>query len=189
MSPCLSGLHHVTLPVSDLDASAAWYGAVLGAVRVPALDHHDPGGGRFSVVLTVPGLHVPLQLRLAPEAAGTAGGYDPLTWPSPTGPRWSSGRPTRRRGRGTRPRRRGPPGLRAGLPRPGRNPAAPVHRAGRRSGGRRRRSGAIEVITDEQARTAGTPGPADCAAQRFARPVLTQQPLPAQQTRGNHARH
>jgi catechol 2,3-dioxygenase-like lactoylglutathione lyase family enzyme len=29
--------------------------------------------------MTVPGLDVPLQLRLAPEAAAAVGGYDPLT--------------------------------------------------------------------------------------------------------------
>jgi catechol 2,3-dioxygenase-like lactoylglutathione lyase family enzyme len=77
--PALSGLHHVTLPVTDLEASAAWYTTVLGAVRLPALDHHDPAGGRFSVVMTVPGLNVPLQLRLAPKAAAAAGEYDPVT--------------------------------------------------------------------------------------------------------------
>lgn len=77
--PRLAGLHHVTLPVSDLDVSTAWYTTVLGAARVPGLDHHDPAGDRCSVVVTLPGLDIPLQLRLAPEALGTTGSYDPLT--------------------------------------------------------------------------------------------------------------
>ncbi|MFE6718271.1 VOC family protein [Streptomyces albidoflavus] len=77
--PHLAGLHHVTLPVSDLEASTAWYTKVLGAARVPGLDHHDPAGNRYSVVVTLPGLHVPLQLRLAPEAVAATGAYDPLT--------------------------------------------------------------------------------------------------------------
>jgi catechol 2,3-dioxygenase-like lactoylglutathione lyase family enzyme len=77
--PALSGMHHVTLPVTDLEAGAAWYAAVLGAVRVPGLDHHDPVSGRYSLVLTVPGLNVPVQLRVAPKAAAATGEYDPVT--------------------------------------------------------------------------------------------------------------
>ncbi|MFB7085664.1 VOC family protein [Streptomyces sp. NPDC056296] len=77
--PSLSGLHHVTLPVTDLDASTAWYTRVLAGERVPALDHHDAETGRYSVVLALPGVAIPVQLRLAPEAAGTAAAYDPLT--------------------------------------------------------------------------------------------------------------
>lgn len=77
--PLLSGLHHVTLPVSDLETSTAWYTSTLGAARVPGLDHHDPDGGRYSVVVTLPGLDIPLQLRLAPEAAAVPCTYDPLT--------------------------------------------------------------------------------------------------------------
>ncbi|MFD8686523.1 VOC family protein [Streptomyces sp. NPDC059651] len=77
--PLLSGLHHVTLPVSDLETSTAWYTSTLGATRVPGLDHHDPDGGRYSVVVTLPGLDVPVQLRLAPAAAAMPSTYDPLT--------------------------------------------------------------------------------------------------------------
>ena len=68
MPPSLSGIHHVTLPVSDLGASADWYAHALGATRLPGLDHHDPQGNRFSVVVTLPGLGIPVQLRLAPDA-------------------------------------------------------------------------------------------------------------------------
>ncbi|MFD0021680.1 VOC family protein [Streptomyces sp. NPDC058382] len=77
--PALSGLHHVTLPVSDLKAGAAWYATVLTGERMPALDHHDSAGGHVSAVLTVPGPGVPVQLRLAPDATATAGGYAALT--------------------------------------------------------------------------------------------------------------
>lgn len=77
MPPSLSGIHHVTLPVSDLEASAGWYAAVLGATRLPGLDHHDPVGNRFSVVVTLPGLDIPVQLRLASDPA--IRDYDPVT--------------------------------------------------------------------------------------------------------------
>ncbi|MFJ6393986.1 VOC family protein [Streptomyces sp. NPDC091972] len=78
--PLVSGLHHVTLPVTDLEVSTDWYTRVLGAERLPELDHHDDRGFRYSVVLFLPGLTIPIQLRLAPEAAGTATEFDPVTF-------------------------------------------------------------------------------------------------------------
>ena len=60
----LTGVHHVTFPVSDLEAGVTWYETVLGARRDHRLDHHDADGALFAVVLWVPGLEMPVQLRL-----------------------------------------------------------------------------------------------------------------------------
>lgn len=78
-APALTGLHHVTLPVSDLEASAAWYQRALLGERVTRLDHHDAAGDPIAVVLRLPGLTVPVKLQVQPEAAEALRGYDPVT--------------------------------------------------------------------------------------------------------------
>jgi catechol 2,3-dioxygenase-like lactoylglutathione lyase family enzyme len=77
-APATKGLHHVKLPVSDLDASLAWYARVLGARHQPQFDHLDERGVRYAVILMVPGTEVPLELRWAPRAARATAGYDPI---------------------------------------------------------------------------------------------------------------
>lgn len=57
--PTLSGLHHVTFPVDDLDSATAWFETVFGARHLAELDHSDESGFRFGVVLSLPGV-VPL---------------------------------------------------------------------------------------------------------------------------------
>jgi len=76
--PTLTGLHHVTLPVADIQTSIDWYEAVLRAERVARLDTHDATGQRIGVVLRLPGLTVPVKLALAPESAAVRS-YDPVT--------------------------------------------------------------------------------------------------------------
>ena len=61
--PTLSGLHHVTFPVTDLDAATSWFETVFGARRLSELDHHDEHGSRFAVVLRLPGVAPLVQLR------------------------------------------------------------------------------------------------------------------------------
>ncbi|HEX3791674.1 MAG TPA: VOC family protein [Pseudonocardiaceae bacterium] len=80
MSPTLSGVHHLKFPVRDLRLSATWYERVLGARRRPEFDHRDPSGRLFAVILSVPGVDVPVELRLAPKAAANTAGYDPITF-------------------------------------------------------------------------------------------------------------
>jgi catechol 2,3-dioxygenase-like lactoylglutathione lyase family enzyme len=70
--PKLSGVHHLTLPVSDLEAAMEWYGTALGATHVSRFDHHDGNGARYAVVMDLPGLDLPLELRLAPAGTTTA---------------------------------------------------------------------------------------------------------------------
>ncbi|MFI1801351.1 antibiotic biosynthesis monooxygenase [Streptomyces sp. NPDC020379] len=78
-NPVPLGIHHLKLPVTDLERSARWYGDVLGAHRLTELDHRRPGGTLFAVVLDVPGLGTRLELRLDPVTATAVEGYDFLT--------------------------------------------------------------------------------------------------------------
>lgn len=44
--PAVTGFHHVSAVVSDVDCSATWYQRVLGLLRLPmTFPHHDAGGG------------------------------------------------------------------------------------------------------------------------------------------------
>jgi catechol 2,3-dioxygenase-like lactoylglutathione lyase family enzyme len=74
-----SGLHHLKVPVSDLDVSAAWYEKALRATVLADLDHRDPEGNLFARMLQIPGVEVLVELRLAPKAAAATDGYDPIT--------------------------------------------------------------------------------------------------------------
>jgi catechol 2,3-dioxygenase-like lactoylglutathione lyase family enzyme len=65
----LSGLHHLKIPVADLERSLDWYERVFDAVHVSGLDHFDGDGTRYATILNVPGIPVPLELRWAPIAA------------------------------------------------------------------------------------------------------------------------
>jgi catechol 2,3-dioxygenase-like lactoylglutathione lyase family enzyme len=67
--PPLSGLHHLKIPVCDLATCLDWYVRVFGAEHLAALDHIDSDGVRFAVILHVPGVPVPIELRWAPTAA------------------------------------------------------------------------------------------------------------------------
>jgi catechol 2,3-dioxygenase-like lactoylglutathione lyase family enzyme len=68
-APTLVGIHHITIPVTDIEHSMAWFRTVLGASHTTALDHIDSAGIRFAVIVTVPGISVPVMLRWAPVAA------------------------------------------------------------------------------------------------------------------------
>ena len=43
----LVGMHHLKLPVSDLEASIAWYQRVLFAQHLSKFDHVDSSGTRY----------------------------------------------------------------------------------------------------------------------------------------------
>ena len=76
MTPTLSGVHHVRFLVPDLEAAVSWYEAVLGARRLPRLDHHDENGEVFAVLLLLPGLDIPVQVRCAPDVTVAGAGVD-----------------------------------------------------------------------------------------------------------------
>ena len=46
--PRVLGVHHLKFAVSNLDVSLAWYERVVGAKRVPNLDHIRKDGSRFA---------------------------------------------------------------------------------------------------------------------------------------------
>jgi len=77
--PKIGGIHHLKLPVTDLERSARWYSEVLGAQRLTELDHHRPDGALFAVILDVPNLGTKLELRLDPATADALGEYDFVT--------------------------------------------------------------------------------------------------------------
>ncbi|MET9490666.1 VOC family protein [Nocardia sp. NPDC006630] len=78
-NPIHRGIHHLKLPVTDLERSADWYRTVLGAHRLTELDHRRADGTLFAVILDVPGFPGRLELRLDPVTAKALNGYDLLT--------------------------------------------------------------------------------------------------------------
>ena len=76
----LSGIHHIKLPVRDLRASIAWLERVLAARHIERFDHHDASGEPFAVIVMLPGVAEPVELRHAPTAAEALAGYDPVTF-------------------------------------------------------------------------------------------------------------
>jgi catechol 2,3-dioxygenase-like lactoylglutathione lyase family enzyme len=86
-NPAHSGIHHIKLPVTDLERSAAFYGVVLGARRVTELDHRRPDGTLFAVILDVPGLAGRLELRLDRRRLKPSTAMTSSPWPSRIDPR------------------------------------------------------------------------------------------------------
>ncbi|MEC3976960.1 VOC family protein [Amycolatopsis sp. H20-H5] len=82
-TPTLSGVHHVTFLVSDLEAAIAWYETVLGAQRLPRLDHHDEHGNCFAVLFLLPGVDTPVQVRRAAEVTTATAGTDAVIFSVP----------------------------------------------------------------------------------------------------------
>jgi catechol 2,3-dioxygenase-like lactoylglutathione lyase family enzyme len=72
-APLLDGIHHVKLPVSDLDKSLAWYQDHLGYFPVM---HFVEEGVLMGVALAHPNGGPGFALRLNPEVAAGAAGFD-----------------------------------------------------------------------------------------------------------------
>ncbi len=77
--PPLAGIHHIKLPVSDLARSMEFYEKLLGAKRIPALDHKKDDGSLYAHICDVPGLGTKLELRLNPKHAEAQRKFDPIT--------------------------------------------------------------------------------------------------------------
>lgn len=75
-----TGIHHLKVPVSDLNHSLDWYERVLGARRNPEHDHRTPLGVPYAYILAIPDIEITLELRLAPRAAKAMSGFDPVTY-------------------------------------------------------------------------------------------------------------
>lgn len=73
MIPKLAGVHHLKLPVADLDRSIPWYGTRFGyQVAVEFREH----GRRTGVVMTHPDGGPDLALNLNPDRAKASAGFD-----------------------------------------------------------------------------------------------------------------
>ena len=66
--PGITGIHHISLTVSDIEASSAWYERLLGADRVPmTFPHYQREETGFGVLLVEPrsGLMIGLHTNTA----------------------------------------------------------------------------------------------------------------------------
>jgi catechol 2,3-dioxygenase-like lactoylglutathione lyase family enzyme len=79
--PDLSGVHHVKLPVADLDRSRRWYTSVLG-LSVDIEFTED--GVVMGLALSDPGRSVHLALRHDPARAQAVAGFDLIALAVPT---------------------------------------------------------------------------------------------------------
>jgi len=73
-----TGIHHVKLPVSDLERSRQWYERVLG--YIVDREFQDDDGVVRGVGGRLPGAGVPLALRLNALAASGNAGFDPVSF-------------------------------------------------------------------------------------------------------------
>ena len=72
-APALAGIHHLKLPVTDLDRSREWYLSRLGyQVQMEFVEQ----GRLMGIALMHPNGGPPLALRLNPERARVAAGFD-----------------------------------------------------------------------------------------------------------------
>ena len=72
-APALEGIHHLKLPVRDLDRSLAWYQDRLG---YETMHEFIEDGVRMGIAMTHPNGGPDLAIRLDPERAQAAAGFD-----------------------------------------------------------------------------------------------------------------
>jgi catechol 2,3-dioxygenase-like lactoylglutathione lyase family enzyme len=78
--PPLIGIHHIKIPVSDLDRSLRFYETAFGATRIPQWDHRSEHDGTlYAYILDFPGLGCKVELRLNPRAARRLKYFDTVT--------------------------------------------------------------------------------------------------------------
>ena len=75
-----SGVHHISLPVTDLAVSIGWYERCLAAQRVRRFDHHDEAGAVFAVVLQLPGRGPMVEPRRDVAVASAVSGFMPVAF-------------------------------------------------------------------------------------------------------------
>lgn len=78
--PRVLRIHHLKLAVTRLDVSLVWYERVLGARRIPELDHTRPDGTRYAVICQMAEWSgLVLELRENETQAAKDRGWDPIT--------------------------------------------------------------------------------------------------------------
>ena len=76
----IAGIHHIKLPVSDLDISLKFYADLWNAKRIPEFDHRrEEDGELYAYICEVPRLGTKLELRLNAEHAEKQRKFDPIT--------------------------------------------------------------------------------------------------------------
>jgi catechol 2,3-dioxygenase-like lactoylglutathione lyase family enzyme len=69
--PGITGVHHIALTVTDVEASAGWYERVFGAIRLPTtFPHHEREETGHAVLMLVPGCGLPIGLHHHVSHAG-----------------------------------------------------------------------------------------------------------------------
>ncbi|OLL75511.1 hypothetical protein Ae168Ps1_3912 [Pseudonocardia sp. Ae168_Ps1] len=71
--PTVTGFHHASVVVSDVESSATWYQRVLGLQRLPmTFPHHDAGGGdpEKAALLLDPATGVMIELHAPADGDG-----------------------------------------------------------------------------------------------------------------------
>ena len=77
--PTLAGIHHVKIPVTDLDRSVSWYDEVFGFRTT--LEFPEGDGVVRGVAGEMAGLgRVQVTFRVNPAAAEGCRGFDPISW-------------------------------------------------------------------------------------------------------------
>ncbi len=72
----LAGIHHITLPVSDVDHSAGWYEMAFGFANAPASRHANDR----DITMVHPETGATVMLRLDAPRAKALAGFDVLTF-------------------------------------------------------------------------------------------------------------
>jgi glyoxylase I family protein len=73
--PTLTGIHHIGITVTDVEASAAWYERVLGLGRLFQVRHYRSEANGYTIVLGPP--DVSFSLGFDHHPANTGDGFDP----------------------------------------------------------------------------------------------------------------
>lgn len=82
----ISTIHHLKIPVRDLEKTMSFYTQVLGYSHIPDYDHRTPAPENrlFAVILSHPAFSFTLELRHNVEAAEKQTGWNPICYSTET---------------------------------------------------------------------------------------------------------
>ncbi|KAI9819642.1 MAG: hypothetical protein M1827_007092 [Pycnora praestabilis] len=80
-APVIAGIHHLTIPISNIGVSLAWYQNVMGATHEAQYDHDDATTGQpYSSTISVPGMgRTLIELRVDVTQSANQQMWDPVT--------------------------------------------------------------------------------------------------------------
>lgn len=82
----ITGIHHLKLPVADIETTKIFYCGILGFDHIPQFDHIDKNDKLFAVILQKKmssGSPLLVELRLNKEQAKKQQHWDPIVWSVP----------------------------------------------------------------------------------------------------------